>query len=249
MNVMRKIIQIDEELCDGCGRCVPACAEGAIEIVDGKARLVGDRFCDGLGACMGDCPTGALRIIEREAEEFDEDAVEERLESMPEEDKGIDLPMACGCPSSQIRTFEPERGSSGRAALSHWPVQIRLVPPDAPFLKGADLLVAADCTPFAYPDFHRDFVSGRVVLVGCPKFDDTGEFVARFERMFRAAGIRSITAVIMEVPCCSALPSILEKAMEKAGVRIPMEVVVLGTKGEILNRDGGYAAARGGGQL
>lgn len=256
MKLMRKIIQIDEELCDGCGQCVPACAEGAIEIVDGKARLVGDRYCDGLGACMGDCPTGALQIIEREAEEFDEEAVEERLESLPEEGEGIDLPVACGCPSSRIRTFQPrnqglvrasENGDLSPSALSHWPVQIMLVPPEAPFLKGADLLVAADCTPFAYPDFHRDFISGRVALVGCPKFDETGQFMARFEWIFRVAGIRSVTAVIMEVPCCSALPAILEKAMEKAGVRVPMEVVVLGTKGGILERKGDSAAARGGG--
>ncbi|MFO7783915.1 MAG: ATP-binding protein [Thermodesulfobacteriota bacterium] len=256
MKVMRKIIQIDEELCDGCGQCVPACAEGAIEVVDGKAKLVRDRYCDGLGACMGDCPTGALRIIEREAEEFDEEAVEEHLGSSAGEEKGPDPPMACGCPSSQIRTFQPERGpgrpasmneSSSPSALSHWPVQIRLVPPEAPFLKGADLLVAADCTPFAYPDFHRDFIAGRVALVGCPKFDETEEFVARFARIFQAAGIRSITAVVMEVPCCSGLPAILEKAMEKAGVRIPMEVVVLGTEGGILERESGSAAAQGGG--
>ncbi len=251
MKLMRKIIQIDEELCDGCGQCVPACAEGAIEVVGGKAKLVADRYCDGLGACMGDCPTGALQIIEREAEEFDEEAVEERVESLEGEDKGPDLPMACGCPSSQVRAFQPgsgperpvsfNQGGSG-SALSHWPVQIRLVPPEAPFLKGADLLVAADCTPFAYPDFHRDFMPGRVVLVGCPKFDDTEEFIAKFHRIFRVAGIRSITAVVMEVPCCSALPAILKKAMEKAGVRIPMEVVVLGTEGDILERERGTAA-------
>lgn len=252
MKVMRKIIQIDEELCDGCGQCVPACAEGAIEIVGGKAELVADRYCDGLGACMGDCPTGALQIIEREAEEFDEEAVEERLESLLDgEDKGPGFPMACGCPSSQVRTFQPGSGSKrpasfnrggSESALSHWPVQIRLVPPEAPFLKGAELLVAADCTPFAYPDFHRDFMPGRVVLVGCPKFDDTEEFIAKFVRIFRVAGIRGITAVVMEVPCCSSLPAILKKAMEKAGVRIPMEVVVLGTEGDILERERGTAA-------
>jgi NAD-dependent dihydropyrimidine dehydrogenase PreA subunit len=254
MKVKRKIIEIDDELCDGCGQCVPACAEGAIQIEEGKARLTADRYCDGLGACMGDCPTGALRIIEREAEEFDEEAVEEHLKasaagSTPEPAE----PMACGCPSSQIRTFRPPSGAGegagegrGPSALSHWPVQIRLVPPEAPFLKGADLLVSADCTPFAYPDFHRDFMDDRVVLVGCPKFDDRDEFVAKFARIFRTAGIRSVTAVVMEVPCCSALPAILDKAMKEAGVQVPMEVVVVGTRGGILDRETRAAAARGG---
>lgn len=244
MNVKRKIIEIDDELCDGCGQCVPSCAEGAIEMVDGKARLVADRYCDGLGACMGECPTGALRIVEREAEEFDEEAVEERLRTASPEEKTEPAAMACGCPSSQIRTFQPAPGPS---ALSHWPVQIRLVPPDAPFLQGADLLVSADCTPFVYPDFHRDFIKDRVVLVGCPKFDDRDEFVAKFTRIFRVAGIRSVTVVIMEVPCCSALPAILETAMDQAGVQVPMEVVVLGTRGQIQDRETRPAAARGGG--
>jgi len=243
MNVKRKIIQIDDELCDGCGQCVPSCAEGAIEVVDGKARLVADRYCDGLGACMGDCPTGALRIIEREAEEFDEEAVEERLKTTAGE-KAEPAATGCGCPSSQIRTFQPAPGPS---ALSHWPVQIRLVPPEAPFLEGADLLVSADCTPFVYPDFHRDFMKDRVVLVGCPKFDDRDAFVAKFADIFRVAAIRSVTVVIMEVPCCSALPAILERAMQEAGVRVPTEVVVLGTRGEILDREARPEAARGGG--
>jgi Fe-S-cluster-containing hydrogenase component 2 len=252
MNVKRKIIEIDDELCDGCGQCVPSCAEGAIEMEDGKARLVADRYCDGLGACMGECPTGALRIIEREAEEFDEEAVEERLRTASPEERTEPAAMACGCPSSRIRTFQPAPGSGGRAgegstpsALSHWPVQIRLVPPEAPFLEGADLLVSADCTPFVYPDFHRDFMKDRVVLVGCPKFDDRDAFVAKFADIFRVARVRSVTVVIMEVPCCSALPAILERAMQEAGVQVPMEVVVLGTRGEILDREDRPAAARG----
>lgn len=245
MKVNRKIIEIDDELCDGCGQCVPACAEGAIEIVGGKARLVGERYCDGLGACMGDCPNGALRVIEREAEDFDEVAVEEHLKNLEEKNQAPETPMACGCPSSLITTFEPPSGSSRTSpeshpsALRHWPVQIGLVPPDASFLKGADLLVAADCTPFAYPDFHRDFIQGKAVLVGCPKFDDVEDYVARFEQIFRSAGIKSITAVTMEVPCCSALPVILEKAQEKAGSRVPMEVVVIGARGEIKKRETG----------
>jgi len=252
MKVMRKIVEIDDELCDGCGQCVPACAEGAIEIVNGKARLAAERYCDGLGACMGDCPTGALRIVEREAEEFDEEAVEDRIQTMAREEQDAGEPPACGCPSSRIRMFPPsvpsareggaQEEASTASALSHWPVQIRLVPPEAPFLRDADLVVAADCTPFAYPEFHRDFLTGKAVLVGCPKFDDPDDFVARFTRIFQTAGIRSITAVVMEVPCCSALPVILEKAMAKAGRRIPMEVVVLGTRGGILERRRSVAA-------
>ncbi len=252
MNVKRKIIEIDDERCDGCGQCVPACAEGAIEIVDGRARLVADRYCDGLGACMGECPTGALQIIEREAEEFDEEAVEAHIQSTAEAESGPEGPMACGCPSSRIRTVQPasQPGTgigagkeASSSALSHWPVQIRLVPPGAPFLKGADLLVAADCTPFAYPDFHRDFMEGKVVLVGCPKFDEANAYVDRFAQMFQEAGIRSVTVVVMEVPCCSGLPAILSKAMDRAGVQVPTEVVVLGTRGEILPKETRSAAA------
>lgn len=235
--VKRKIIEIDEELCDGCGQCVPACAEGAIEIIDGKARLVADRYCDGLGACMGECPTGALRIVEREAEEFDEEAVERFLESKDAEEAECQT-MACGCPSSQIRVFQgagkDETEGESPSRLGHWPVQIRLVPPEAPFLKGADLLVAADCTPFAYPDFHRDFIAGRTVMVGCPKFDDVDDYVDRFEAIFRNADIKGVTAVVMEVPCCSGLPVILEKAMSNAGKKIPIKEVVIGTRGRIV---------------
>jgi len=242
MKMKRKIVEIDDELCDGCGQCVPACAEGAIQVIEGKARLLKDRYCDGLGACLGDCPKGALHIVERDAEEFDEEAVEAHLEGLESKKEVSDIPMACGCPSSQIQAFEPEEASgapsgSTRSALSHWPVQIQLVPPTAPFLRGADLLVAADCTPFAYPDFHRDFVQGKAVLVGCPKFDDVETYVARFADIFRSADIRSITVVVMEVPCCSALPVLLERAMEKAEKRIPMEVIVLSTRGRILKRD------------
>jgi len=244
MKVLRKIVEIDDELCDGCGQCVPACAEGAIQIIDGKARLVEDRFCDGLGACLGDCPNGALRVIEREAEDFDEEAVEEHLSRLEkEEDEPGDIPMACGCPSTLMKTFQPAPGAAGESggesspsALSHWPVQIRLVPPHAPFLKGADLLVAADCTPFAYADFHRDFIRGKTVLVGCPKFDDVEEYLARFEAIFRNAGIRSVTAVTMEVPCCSALPGLLKKAMQRAGVDVPLELVVIGSQGGVVER-------------
>jgi ferredoxin len=241
MKVKRKIVLIDEDLCDGCGACVPSCAEGAIEVVDGKAGMVAEKYCDGLGACLGECPKGALTIEERIADEFDEEAVEEHLAEKKKEEPVQDLVMACGCPSSQIRTFAPrEQGQAGEAwqpsELSHWPVQIKLVPPTAPFLKGAHLLVAADCAPVAYPNFHRDFLKGKAVMIGCPKFDDVQEYVEKFTEVFKTADIQSVTIVDMEVPCCSALPRIVKSGMERAGKAIPLEEVVIGSGGEILKR-------------
>jgi Pyruvate/2-oxoacid:ferredoxin oxidoreductase delta subunit len=246
MEITRKIIEIDEELCDGCGNCVPSCAEGALEIVDGKAKLVADIYCDGLGACLGECPTGALTIVEREAEEFDEEAVEEFLSAKAQKEAPQEATMACGCPSTQIQAFAPATScaeantpavqSSAGSALSHWPVQIKLVPPAAPFLKGADLLVAADCTPVAYPNFHEDFLRGRTVMVGCPKFDDVQEYVQKFADIFKTADIKSVTVLVMEVPCCQGLPMIVEKGMEMSGKTVPIEKVVISAQGEILNR-------------
>jgi len=244
MKIMRKIVEIDDELCDGCGQCVPACAEGAIEIVDGKARIAAEQYCDGLGACLGECPHGALRIIEREADDFDEAAVEEYLKQKELPRQPAEPALACGCPSAQIQTFvpstpcqqanEPAVQSGGGSALSHWPVQINLIPPSAPFLKGADLLIAADCTPVAYPNFHKDFLKGKVVMVGCPKFDDAQEYIQKLTDIFRTADINSITSLVMEVPCCSGLPMIVRKAMEAAGKEIPMREVVVSTRGVIL---------------
>ncbi len=238
---MRKIIEIDEERCDGCGNCILACAEGALKIIDGKAKVVSDNLCDGLGACMGDCPQDALKIIEREAEDFDEDAVEKHLESVKKEDKPT---MPCGCPSTQIQSFVPATGCQEAntpktfdkvdSALSHWPVQIRLIPPTAPFLKGADLLVVADCVPVAFPSLHRDFIKGKVVMVGCPKFDDVQEYIDKFAEIFNVAGIKSVTTIVMEVPCCSSLPTIVKKGLEKAGVIVPQNQVTISTRGKIL---------------
>ncbi|MFZ5570469.1 MAG: ATP-binding protein [Thermodesulfobacteriota bacterium] len=246
MKIMRKIIEIDDERCDGCGQCVPACAEGAIQVIDGKARVIEDRFCDGLGACLGECPNGALRVIEREADEFDEEAVEEHLAhsvTAPEPAKT----MACGCPSAQIQSFEPrtpcqmanapQQVAGEASALSHWPVQIRLVPPDAPFLKNADLLILADCAAVAYPTLHRDFLKGKVVLMGCPKFDDAEAYMDKFTAIFRTAKPRSITSVFMEVPCCGGLPMMVRKALAAAGGQIPHQEVVIACRGKILDRN------------
>lgn len=244
MKVMRKIIQIDEEKCDGCGQCVPACAEGSLEIIDGKARVVAENLCDGLGACLGECPNDALKIIEREAEEFDEEAVEAYL---AEKEKKAEQPqtiIAGGCPSARIQQFKPAApdqrpspepvAAPEASALTHWPVQIRLVPPTAPFLKGADLLVLADCVPVAFPTLHRDFLKGKVVMMGCPKFDDAQSYIDRFEQIFRTADIKRVTLVVMEVPCCSGLPAIVRKGLAASGKTVPMEEVVVSTRGEIL---------------
>jgi len=247
MKSVRKIIEIDDELCDGCGLCVPACAEGALQIVDGKARLIADKYCDGLGACLGDCPNDAIKTIEREADHFDEEAVEELLKSQAQEEKPVEMTLPCGCPSAQVQSFMSQltggeekmpvsRPATG-SALSHWPVQISLVPPTAPFLKGADLLIAADCTPFVYPNFHQEFLKGKAVMVGCPKFDDVESYIQKFTEIFQKADIKSIHVVVIEVPCCQGLPMIVQKALKLSGKTIPTEQVVISTRGEILKKE------------
>ncbi|MBA2882460.1 NAD-dependent dihydropyrimidine dehydrogenase PreA subunit [Desulfosalsimonas propionicica] len=245
MKTLRKIIEINEDLCDGCGQCVVACAEGAIAIIDGKAKVISENLCDGLGACMGECPTGALKIVEREAEEFDEEAVEKHLENLQQtgsETNETQPELACGCPSRQVQIFE-DSGQGARSvqgdqspdsALSHWPVQIRLVPANAKFLKGADLLVLADCVAVAYPDLHRDLLQGKAVMMGCPKFDDIDSYTEKFADVFKQAGIRSVTTVTMEVPCCSGLPQVVRKGMEAADTQVPHKQIVISTKGKIL---------------
>jgi len=248
MKVTRKIIEIDDEKCDGCGNCVPSCAEGAIQIIDGKARVIADKYCDGLGACLGDCPQGALNIVEREADEFDEEAVEKLLKKQAAQKKTAHV--AGGCPSAALKTFPTAASAShdcqcaneaktvqpgGPSALGHWPVQIRLVPAGAPFLKDADLLIAADCVPVAYPSFHKDFLKDKAVMIGCPKFDDAQSYVDKLAQVFAESGIKTITSVIMEVPCCSGMAGIIKKALEKSGMDIPFKEVVVSARGEILS--------------
>jgi Fe-S-cluster-containing hydrogenase component 2 len=244
MKETRKIIEIDEEKCDGCGQCVPDCAEGALEIVDGKARVVAERLCDGLGACLGACPRDALKIVERTAEAFDEAAVESHLEAREREGKPA-LPSGGGCPSAGVRILDarpagkdaPTAGSDV-SALGHWPIQIRLVPPTAPFLKNADLLVLADCAAVALPALHRDWLPGRVVLMGCPKFDDREAYAEKFAEIFRTAGIRSVATVAMEVPCCAGMPDIVARGMKAANADIPHRRVVVGRDGRVAEIDG-----------
>lgn len=273
MKTTRKIIEIDEERCNGCGLCVLDCAEGAIAIVDGKAKVVSDSFCDGLGACLGSCPQDALHIIEREAVPFDEEAA---LEHVRKRDSGnmhhgqaahgaeLSGNMVVrgtghgGCPGAALRSFGKDvpvfavsaDAASGTSACSgagssagpgagseagfrpvtgpgHWPLKIRLVPPTAPFLKGADVLVAADCAAAASPFFHSHFARGKVVLIGCPKFDDTEAYTIRLAEILADSGIASLTVLRMEVPCCRGLSAAVEKARTLSGTKIPIREVVM----------------------
>ncbi len=241
MKVLRKIIQIDEERCDGCGQCITGCAEGALKLVAGKARVVSDKYCDGLGACIGECPTGALTIIEREADEFDEVAVEALLGKTHAKAS----PLTGGCPSAGLQMFSPPSGcekanlpaslaAEEDSFLSHWPIQIRLVPSNSPFLHGADVLVVADCVPVAYPSIHKNFMKGRAVMMGCPKFDDAQSYIDKFAKICTHAGLKSITVLSMEVPCCSGLPMIVKKGLQISGAAIPLTEVVVSIKGKIL---------------
>jgi NAD-dependent dihydropyrimidine dehydrogenase PreA subunit len=254
MKAVRKIIKIDEELCDGCGQCVPDCAEGSLKIIDGKAKLVADKLCDGLGACLGACPTGALEIIERNADEFDEEAVENYLADEKKKAEAA-KPMDCGCASSHIQSFKPLPAAAQTSpcqsanipvhipgsqatdsALTHWPVQIRLVPPHAPFLQNSDLLVAADCTAVAARNFQENYLEGKTVMMGCPKFDDAESYIQRFTEIIETCNLKSLTVLIMEVPCCSAMNVIIKKAIEKAGKNVPVEQITISTRGQELER-------------
>jgi Pyruvate/2-oxoacid:ferredoxin oxidoreductase delta subunit len=254
----RKIIKIDEEKCTGCGLCIPNCAEGALQIVGGKVKLVKDIYCDGLGACLGHCPEDALTIEEREAPEFDVEAVEKYLEEQKKADSKpggepqaegrppFPGPAACpssspmGCPSSRAMQFkpaesrvEPNVGTRSTSALSHWPVQLNLVPVNAPYFQNADLLIVADCVPFAYPNLHQDFLSGKAVVVGCPKLDDVEHYRDKLTEIFRTNSIKSITLPFMEVPCCFGLVKATEDALRASGKKIPLNKVKVSIRGEI----------------
>lgn len=249
MKNTRKIIRINEELCDGCGLCVPDCAEGSLQIIDGKAKLVADKLCDGLGACLGSCPTGALEIIEREADEFDEEAVEEFLAAQKAK-KTTAAPIGGGCPSAQLHTFKPATtpcqaanaptsiptADDAPSGLAHWPVQIRLIPPTAPFLQNADVLIAADCTAVAARRFQEKYLDGKVVMMGCPKFDDADNYIDRFTEILKSCNLKKITILIMEVPCCSSMNVILRQALQKSDVKVPVEQVTLSVQGEEIER-------------
>jgi Pyruvate/2-oxoacid:ferredoxin oxidoreductase delta subunit len=239
----RKIVKIDEEKCDGCALCIPNCAEGALRIIDGKARLVSDKFCDGLGACLGHCPQDAITVTEREAEDFDEQAVEIHLHKEKDaktQPEPKPQPVFAGCPSSRPMQFQapkPRVGSDDKRSsvsqLSQWPIQLKLVPVNAPYFQEADLLVAADCVPFAYPDFHQDFIKGKAVVVGCPKLDDIQSYKEKLTEIFRTNSIKSVTVPYMEVPCCFGLVKATEDAIAGSGKKIPLKKVKIGIRGEI----------------
>lgn len=235
--VKRKIIRIDEEKCNGCGNCVVNCLEGALRIIDGKAKLVNESFCDGLGACIGECPTGALVIEEREADSFDEEAVKKHLEE--EKKSTVETALPCGCPGTAVKEIRREEKSScnlieHRSQLKNWPVQIHLVPPNAPYLKGAKLLVAADCTPCAFADFHNRFLKGRVLLLGCPKLHDAEFYRLKLSQIFKENKIESVNVVFMEVPCCFGLVDTVQRALGESGAKVPIDLTKVGINGEVL---------------
>jgi Pyruvate/2-oxoacid:ferredoxin oxidoreductase delta subunit len=275
----RNIIKIDEDKCTGCGLCVPSCAEGAIQIVNGKARLVSERYCDGLGACLGECPEGALQVIEREAEAFDEAAVQAYLGSaQPSARAGhaehpgprpsahaapahaapaaaapaaetirAHVPRQHGgaphaCPGARMMHFEaegapaaPAAAAPGRSRLTQWPVQLMLVPVEAPYFKNADILVAADCVPFALAGFHEELLKGKAVVVGCPKLDDVGYYAKKLAQIFSSSNAKSVTVATMEVPCCSGMVQAVYEALDMVDRSIPVYTVTVGIRGQVLS--------------
>ena len=229
--MIRKIIKIDEEKCNGCGACATACHEGAIEMVNGKAKLMRENYCDGLGDCLPACPTSAISFEEREAPAYDEEAV--KRAKMQKQS----APLPCGCPGTQSKSITrqpaPETPQVVNSQLSQWPVQIKLVPVNAPYFDGANLLIAADCTAYAYANFHNEFIRGRITLIGCPKLDE-GDYADKLTEILSLNDIKSITILRMEVPCCGGIENAAKRAIEASGKRIPWNVVMIVTDGRIL---------------
>ena len=230
--MLRKIIKIDEEKCNGCGACASACHEGAIEMIDGKARLTREDYCDGLGDCLPACPTGAISFEEREAPAYNEEAV---LKAKAEKAK---KPLPCGCPGTNVKSFKRENTvtqklTAQQSQLSQWPCQIKLVPVNAPYFENANLLVAADCTAFAYGNFHQDFIRNHITLIGCPKLDD-GDYSDKLTQIIANNNIKSVKVVRMEVPCCGGIENAVKKALMQSGKFIPWQVVTITTDGKVL---------------
>ncbi len=235
--MIRKIIKINEEACNGCGACATACHEGAIAMVDGKARLIKEEYCDGLGDCLPACPTGAITFEEREAPAYDQQAVEEHLHSRAPAHSHL---HGQGCPGSQMRSMVPRPAAPQASAaapavsqLGQWPVQIQLAPVKAPFFQGAKLLVAADCTAYAYGSFHQDFIRGRVTLIGCPKLDNV-DYAEKLTEILKQNDIQSVTVVRMEVPCCGGIENAVKRAMQASGKWIPWNVVTVRIDGTLM---------------
>lgn len=234
----RKIIAIDEEKCNGCGLCVTACHEGAIGLVDGKARLLRDDYCDGLGDCLPSCPTEAISFVEREALEYDEEAVKKNME-MNRQNEAV---LPCGCPGTNskaiVRDAQPDaapvQAAPAGSQLNQWPVQIKLVPVNAPYFDHANLLVAADCTAYAYANFHGEFMRNKITLIGCPKLD-AGDYSEKLTAILSENEIKSVTVVRMEVPCCGGIENAVKTALQNSGKMIPWQVVTISTDGRKLD--------------
>ena len=238
----RRIIEINQDKCNGCGACAAACHEGAIAMADGKAKLMRDDYCDGLGDCLPTCPTGAITFVEREAAAYDAKAVQENMQKkLQEKMKKEDMTLPCGCPGSRSRKIEHTESGDTTVSyakpvsqLSQWPVQIKLVPVNAPYFDGAKLLIAADCTAYAYAAFHEDFIKGHITLVGCPKLDSV-DYSEKLTEIIRNNDIKSVTIVRMEVPCCGGLEHAAKTALQQSGKFIPWQVTVISTDGKILD--------------
>jgi len=234
---LRNIVKIDEDKCNGCGVCVPACVEGALQIIDGKARLISEIYCDGLGACLGECPQGAITVEERVAEDFDEEATKLHME----EQEIAEQEYACGCSSVAVEQFERQEATEDspgsaipqQSTLGQWPVQLTLVPPMAPFLQGTDLVLAADCVPFAYAGFHQDFLKNHSLLVACPKLDDFQAHLKKLTDILRQSDVKSLTVVHMEVPCCFGIVHMVKQAIHLSGKDIPFKDVTVGIRGDL----------------
>ncbi|MDW7651386.1 MAG: 4Fe-4S binding protein [Bacillota bacterium] len=236
----RNIIRIDEDKCNGCGLCIPSCAEGALQIVNGKAKLIEDKLCDGLGACLGDCPQDALIVEVRDADPFDEEAVHEHLQAQKAQEEPETHPLGCGCPGTMARVLPVQKEAKPVSAqdgvsseLRQWPVQLKLLNPTASYFKNADLLVAADCVPFAYAGFHQTLLQGRAVAIGCPKLDETMSYVEKLTEIIRKNDLKSITVAHMEVPCCSGLIGIVREAVKRSGSNVPVHTVKISMDGSV----------------
>ncbi len=243
----RKIVSIDETRCNGCGLCVSACHEGAIQLIDGKAKLISDSYCDGLGDCLPACPVDAIRIVEREAADYDEAAVAARMAAAKGHAPAAPAPAAakpplpCGCPGQMAKSIVPKAPPAASVSdaapasqLGNWPVQIKLVNPRAPYLQNAALLIAADCTAFAFADIHRKFMRNKVTLIGCPKLDE-GDYAEKLTAILQANEIKSVTVLRMEVPCCASIANAAMRALQASGKMIPWQVVTISTEGTILD--------------
>jgi len=240
----RNIIEIDRDKCNGCGLCINACHEGALKLVNGKAQLVSDVYCDGLGACLPECPTGAIKIVEREASAFSEDAVNQMKAVLAKTAKVQPEKLPCGCPGTMMKTFhtdapaacpsESQPQAPATSQLRNWPVQLKLVPAMAPYLNGASLLIAADCTAYAYPALHERFMRGKVTLIGCPKLDD-GDYTEKLTDILKMNDIQKVTVIRMEVPCCAGIAQAVKQALMNSGKMIPWQVVTISTDGRILD--------------